>query len=207
VSRVRRPSLRDENASPSTRARRGDPKETRRRLVSAAGVAFERDGFHGTDSNAIARAAGYSPGTFYKHFADKTDVFIAVYDEWVRHEWAGLEQLLARGGAAEALARDVVALVLTLHRRWRGFRRGLLELAGQDPRVRRAWLASRARQLDTLQARLPGARATHATVLYTMERTADALANDEPEALGVDPAQLEAELVRLIAAQLRAHRR
>jgi AcrR family transcriptional regulator len=206
MSRARRPSLRDENASPSTRARRGDPEETRRRLVSAAGVAFDRDGFFGTDSNEIARAAGYSPGTFYKHFADKTDVFIAVYEEWVRHEWAELEQLLGRGDAQPTLARDVIALVLVLHRRWRGFRRSLHELAGQNARVRRAYLQSRARQLDTLQARLDGARARHATLLYTIERTADALANDEPETLGVDPGALEDELVRLVAGALRARR-
>src|SRR5690606_17709581 len=53
------------------RPRRGTPDGTRERLIAAAAEVINRDGYFGTDSNAIARAAGYSPATFYKHFEDK----------------------------------------------------------------------------------------------------------------------------------------
>ncbi len=56
-------------------SRRSD--DTRDRLVAAAARAFNRAGYHGTDSNRIARAAGYAPATFYKHFADKRAIFVA----------------------------------------------------------------------------------------------------------------------------------
>jgi AcrR family transcriptional regulator len=57
------------------------------RLVAAGANEFNRVGYGGTDSNRIARAAGYAPGTFYKHFADKRDVFLAAYEAWVTAEW------------------------------------------------------------------------------------------------------------------------
>ena len=40
------------------RRRRGSPDETRARLVAAAADEIERAGYHGTDTNRIARAAG-----------------------------------------------------------------------------------------------------------------------------------------------------
>ena len=55
-------------------------------------------GFHGTDSNHIAREAGYSTGVFYKHFADKRDIFLAAYETWVVSEWKGFESELSLGG-------------------------------------------------------------------------------------------------------------
>src|SRR5215813_7281496 len=90
---------------------RGTPEATRARILAAAARELNRRGFHGTDSNRIARAAGYAPGTFYKHFTDKTDVFLAVYDAWVRTEWAAIGRAVDRGAA------DIVALVLAHHRR------------------------------------------------------------------------------------------
>ena len=52
------------------RPKRGQSADTRERLVAAAAAVFNRDGYHGTDSNRLARAAGYAPATFYKHFPD-----------------------------------------------------------------------------------------------------------------------------------------
>jgi AcrR family transcriptional regulator len=197
---ARRPSLRSRGASPESRRRRGSPEETRRRLVAAAGVAFNRDGYDGTDSNRIAREAGYSPGAFYRHFADKKEAFVAVHAEWVSGEWAEIGRILAAGGSPRERARAVVDAVVDLHRRWRGMRRSLRSLVGADPDVRRAYVSERAGQLDAM-ARLPGGdRAGDALLLYLIERTADAIADGEPSAIGV-PAD---ELIELLAARVAA---
>src|SRR5262245_38634771 len=70
---------------------RGTPDATRARLVAVAARTFNRDGYHGTDSNRLARAAGYAPGTFYKHFPDKRAIFVAAYESWVAAEWRAID--------------------------------------------------------------------------------------------------------------------
>src|ERR1700731_944322 len=80
------------------RPRRGSPAQTRERLVAAAAKLFNRVGYHGTYSNRIAREAGYSPGVFYKHFADKQEIFLAAYEIWVASEWKAVAAELAAGG-------------------------------------------------------------------------------------------------------------
>jgi AcrR family transcriptional regulator len=197
---ARRPSLRSVRAAPDTRPRRGTAEETRRRLVAAAAVVFGRDGYAGTDSNRIAREAGYSPGTFYKHFADKKEVFVAAYEAWVAAEWSEVEAIVLDAGSRRAAAARLVARVLELHRRWRVLRRSLRALVAEDADVRRAHVAARSRQLDTL-ARLRGGRADReadALLLYTLERAADAFADDELDQLGLDAAALERHLVALL---------
>jgi len=204
---ARRPSLRSRRAAAVSRPRRGDPRETRRRLVAAAGVVFDRDGYAGTDSNRIAREAGYSPGTFYLHFADKKEAFVAAYVEWVSEEWAAIARILDAGRPPRATARALVATIVGLHRRWRGLRRSLRALVGEDAAVRRAYLAERARQLDAVARlgpprRRPG-RAEDALLLYLFERTGDALADGEPAALGVSAAQLTRLLAERLELRLR----
>src|ERR1700757_952941 len=93
------------------------PEETRSRLVAAAGKLFNSVGYFGTDSNRIARAAGYSPGTFYKHFADKLEIFLAAHAEWVDAEWEGIEAI---AGSPEERARVIVDFVVEHHRRRKG---------------------------------------------------------------------------------------
>jgi AcrR family transcriptional regulator len=129
---ARRPSLRSVRAAPDTRPRRGTAEETRRRLVAAAAVVFGRDGYAGTDSNRIAREAGYSPGTFYKHFADKKEVFVAAYEAWVAAEWSEVEAIVLDAGSRRAAAARLVARVLELHRRPARPRRGA-EPAARHP--------------------------------------------------------------------------
>ena len=66
------------------RPRRGSPEQTRRRLIHTAAQLFNQVPYWETDSNQIAKAANYSTGTFYRHFKDKREVFIAAYREWVQ---------------------------------------------------------------------------------------------------------------------------
>jgi AcrR family transcriptional regulator len=166
---------------------------------------INRDGYDGTDTNRIAREAGYSPGTFYKHFTDKKEVFVSAYKEWVAEEWRTIEHLLEKNERVDGAARDLVTAVLDLHRRWRGLRRALRVLASTDSDVRRAYLAQRSEQLDTM-ARLrftrQSVREADAMLLYQLERTADAIADDESEALGLDRDVLIAQLVEAVVKHI-----
>lgn len=185
------------------RPRRGAPAETRARLLAAAAETFEAVGYTGTDSNRIARAAGYAPGTFYKHFPDKRAIFLAVYDEWVAREWAEVGQALVEPGTARARAERIVDLVLAHHRRWSTVRASLRALVAVDEVAREAYRGSRRRQLAAM-ARLggpdPRRREADALLLFTVERAADALADGEARALGLRPAEVRARLVEMVAA-------
>jgi len=199
----------ERKARPPPRPRRGAPDETRRRLVAAAAEEFNRVGYEGTDSNRLARAAGYAPGTFYKHFRDKRDIFLAAYAEWVTQEWDEVSRRLLQAGTAQARAAQTVELLLAHHRRWRGLRASLRMLVAVDGPVREFYREQRRRQLDWLE-RLraaagdpPGSREDDALLLYTLERTADAIADGEPAALQLRAEGLERRLVEEVARQLR----
>jgi AcrR family transcriptional regulator len=181
--------------------------ETRARLVAAAAQEFNRTGYHGTDSNRIARAAGYAPGTFYKHFSDKRDIFLAAWEDWVAREWRAVGEEVEAVKPAKTLAARIVELTLGLHIRWRGLRASMHALAAADPVVRRFHRAQRLRQLELL-AELrsrggvsPRAAAEDAVLLFTLERTCDAIALGETRDLGLDREALLTEL----RARLQAH--
>jgi AcrR family transcriptional regulator len=190
------------------RPHRGSPAQTRKRLVNAAAKLFNRVGYHGTDSNRIAREAGYSTGVFYKHFADKREIFLVAYETWVVSEWKGVEGELALGGKPEATARRLVALTVDFHTRWRGLRASLLELVFTDAKVKRFYRDQRRRQLDRM-ARIrseigapPHRREDDAIHLFTMERTGDAIAQGELQDLGLDREVVIEALVKKVAALL-----
>jgi len=184
------------------RPRRGTVEQTRRRLVAAAAAAFERDGYEQTNTNRIAREAGYAPGTFYKHFPDKLAAFAAVYEEWVAEEWRGIGEIAAGEPDVGLRARAIVDWIVEHHRRWRGLRRSLRRLAAEDGALRDAWLGSRSRQLDALGSAGLGSREEAALLLYAVERTADALADGEDSALGLERERLVAGLAERLAEQL-----
>jgi AcrR family transcriptional regulator len=54
---------------------------TRERIVEAAESVMRERGLARTTTKEIARAAGYSEGTLYKHFESKEDLFLAVLAE------------------------------------------------------------------------------------------------------------------------------
>jgi AcrR family transcriptional regulator len=189
---------------------RNTARDTRELLLAAAATEFNRHGYHGTDSNQIARAAGYAPGTFYKHFADKREVFHAAYERWVTTEWGALADVLAADAPPEETAAQIVEIVLELHRRWRVFRASLRALTVLDPVVRefrRGQLRRQLELIDELRHRRGARRKTSmeaaALMLLTMERVCDALADGEAEGLGVQPKKLTALLVEQLSEQLR----
>jgi AcrR family transcriptional regulator len=173
------------------------PSGTRQRLVDAAADAFNAHGFHGTDTNKIARAAGFAPQTFYRHFEDKLAIFIAVYEAWQDSERTAVRAAASEADPDAAIARTSVQH----HRDWRGFRRSLRLLALEEPRIRAARAESRERQLADL-AKAPGnkgrSKADLTAALLKVERVCDALADDEFADIGINVEDAEALAVEAI---------
>jgi AcrR family transcriptional regulator len=178
---------------------RGSPDETRERLLVAGADEINRVGYLATDSNKLARAAGYAPAMFYRHFPDKRSFFLAIYDRWVGAEWESIGTLIRQGGPH--LARNLVDHILALHKQWRGLRRSLRILIASDPIVREAYQHQRARQLDLLS---PMPRTRAATLLWTIERIADAYADDDLTALDLDEREVRAHLEQQIGTVFRS---
>jgi AcrR family transcriptional regulator len=158
-------------------------------------------GFEGTDTNRIARRAGYAPQTFYRHFADKTEVFIETYHRWVEDERKDLER--AHGKGAEEMAR----VMLSHHARHREFRRSLRRLTVIDPKVKAARAESRRGQVEFVKAqdRSSGKQrdpATRIALLFCIERLADAAADGELDDLGLSSSAqvtMLADVIRRLA--------
>lgn len=71
---------------------------TRERIVEAAERVLRERGLARTTTKEIARVAGYSEGTLYKHFESKEDLFLAVLAERLPSFVALVEELPARVG-------------------------------------------------------------------------------------------------------------
>ena len=157
-----------------------DPEETSARLVSAAEAEFNSAGFDGTDTNRIARKAGYAPQTFYRHFADKTAIFLAVYERWWTDEADAVAKILGARGAVNA--RKLADTLIAFHVKWRGFRRSLRHLSATDNRVRAARTMARKAQIAGSRRLLPKLRRSDARIyasLLVLERLCDAAAEGE----------------------------
>jgi AcrR family transcriptional regulator len=183
-------------------------KPTRDQLLAAAARELNTRGYFGTDTNRIARAAGFAPATFYKHFEHKRAVFLAVYDDWVEREFAGLADVLASGGDPHQQAARVADLLIEHHRRWHGFRASLRALVASDAVVRRHHRRNRARQLDLIGGFAGNGadahrRARDVVLLLVVERLCDAIADGEVAALGGDEELVRHELLARLAAAWR----
>jgi AcrR family transcriptional regulator len=78
--------------------------ETRARVLAAAARVFACHGYHGASISEIADEAGYSHGAVYSNFADKQDLFMALYEEWVARRVAEINA--ERGAASTAAGID-----------------------------------------------------------------------------------------------------
>lgn len=179
--------------APKTR----DPEVTREALLDAAEEEFNTHGYFGTDTNRIAREAGYVPQTFYRHFTDKTAIFVAVYERWWRSESEALTRLMQAKPRAD-LAKVADAMI-AFHVKWRGFRRSLRFLATQDPAVRKARSIARRQQIKGMR---PFAKRLNdveiASALLVLERLCDAVAENEFADMGLPRAAGRAAVVAAI---------
>lgn len=158
--------------------------DTAQRLIAAATAEFCERGFAGTDTNRIARRAGFAPQTFYRWFRDKTEIFLAVYRDWEEVEHRTIAGLIER----KAPVSQMVDAIVEHHRAYRIFRRSLRQLSLEDDAVRAARAESRLRQLGRIAGGKPAKSrlATLAVALFEVERLCDAVAEGEFSDLGLD---------------------
>src|SRR5437867_10841221 len=82
------------------------PSASRERILAAAERRFATFGYRRTGIAEIAREAGVSAGTIYRHFESKEDVFRAVvrelHDAWLER---ARQALAGPGPAVERLGR------------------------------------------------------------------------------------------------------
>ena len=178
----------------TTRPKTRRPKQTRKSLIRAAASEIESHGYDGTHSNKIAAKAGYAPQTFYRHFDNKLQVFVALYEEWV--EDAGTILDATRGSDAAA------KYVIKHHKEFLNFRRALRHLAIIEPDVRAVRAASRLKQIESIKKRAPHLAKTSSQKLLSgllqIERLVDACAEGEFSDLGISETCAEKELADLI---------
>jgi AcrR family transcriptional regulator len=169
--------------------------EARSALVQAARKEFDTVGYDRTNTNAIARRAGYAPQTFYRHFRDKLDIFIAVYERWTD------EEIGVIGSASEP--EEIAAAILAQHRKSKVFRRSLRDLSVRDPEMAKARASSRHRQIEAICRRLPNfarqPRADQVARLLTFERLCDGLVEGDFKRLGV----AESDVFQLLTGEIR----
>ena len=94
----------------------------RERLLVAMADATAAKGYANVAVADVIERAGVSRRSFYEHFANKEECFLAAYD-------AGVEALLGAIGEAEEAARRAAGGCARRHR-------GLLARAGRQPRLR-----------------------------------------------------------------------
>lgn len=98
-----------------TRERRVE--HTRSLLLDAAEEVFAEKGFTPASLDDIARAAGYTKGAIYKHFATKEDLFLAVSDRYWRRYFDNFAEVMASAKQVGAREFDEIA------KRWRALSR------------------------------------------------------------------------------------
>ena len=170
---------------------------TSEKLLQAAVREFNEHGFGGTDTNRIARRAGFAPQTFYRWFQDKEEIFIKTYERWQREEFDAIGTLLADNASDVRVARTVVAH----HEAYLVFRRSLRQLSVENEVVRAARARSRLNQVAYVKSLSPSVArddASIAAMLLQTERLADALAEGEFHDMGLNKKAGEETLARLI---------
>jgi AcrR family transcriptional regulator len=192
---VARTTKRNKPIVAEKKRRTRDPRESRRALVDAAADIFNTIGYHGTDTNRIAIAAGYTPGTFYTHFQDKRSIFLEVYRRWVDEEFAAISEVMKSSDVTVRRQR-LAKSVLEHHRKWRTFRASLCALYAIDDEVRSARLKERERQIELVirnakaAGRTPPTRAEALSSLLIGEALCDTIATGDAKTIGVKDSEL-----------------
>ncbi len=204
-----RPDLDMAGVADGPRPRRGLPEQTRARLTRTAQQVFNRVTYWEADTNAIAKEAGYSTGTFYRHFKDKREIFVAAYRAWMAEEWANVEATVLPGQSPEESIDRAADALIEHHRRWRVFRGNMRALITYDEELRELTHALRREQLEKMNLlRMrqgeEGTRTLESDAVYAMmfERVCDAIADDEFQSLGCSLELAQAEFRRLMRQYL-----
>ncbi len=97
----------------------GAPKQeravfTRRQLIHAAREIFAEDGFEHASLEDIAERAGKTRGAFYSNFADKEDVFFAIFEEDLARSQQEINPRLREASTTEDRAAALVDHFISL---------------------------------------------------------------------------------------------
>lgn len=101
---------------PQPVSRKDAPADQRRRILRATAELVAKRGFHGTTNELIVRRARVGYATFYKHFADKEECLLALFEETCGRVEARLREVYAQEPGpwphkAAAVIRDLFALI------------------------------------------------------------------------------------------------
>ena len=96
--------------------RTNDPKGLRNRILDAAMVCFQRDGYSGTNMRDVMSAADTTSGALHHHFPTKKDLGRAVLEERVRHavEHTWVHPVRSARSAVEGVLMVFAAVVAEL---------------------------------------------------------------------------------------------
>ncbi|MBO6669596.1 TetR/AcrR family transcriptional regulator [Parvibaculum sp.] len=86
-------------------------RESRRKLMAAARKLFVERGYHETRPQDISREAGVGHGTFYLHFEDKLDCFLAFTEEAADELHVFVETHHAVAGSIEEGIRELLTAI------------------------------------------------------------------------------------------------
>jgi AcrR family transcriptional regulator len=96
-------------------------KETRARIVEAAGLVFAEHGFEAATTTMIAQRAGLSIGSIYAHFNDKIDIFIEILaahcESVYRYVEEGIDEIIRGGEASEEAVEGLIMGTYRAHKR------------------------------------------------------------------------------------------
>jgi len=176
---------------------------TVQRLLDAAMAEFCEFGFDGTDSNKIARRAGFAPQTFYRWFKDKREIFLTLFQNWIDALYA-YDHLAAPLSDAER-----IEIGIEIHRRYARFRESLRMLARDDDEIRQARTRSRRGQLAFVRGWLAPLVVDDADILLFClehERLCEAVASGELTDLGLSDDAARGRLHRLYGELRGQHR-
>ncbi|MDX9898735.1 MAG: TetR/AcrR family transcriptional regulator [Spirochaetia bacterium] len=148
------------------------PDEKRRRVLESAKSAFAHNGFAGTNVNHVAAAAGISVGALYKYFRTKTDLFLAIVEEY--------EFLL--GGALDSIFGSEP----TFLGRVENLLRAAIASALEDPELIKIYVDCTTEELSGIAVQLSGRIETVSATMYR-RMIAEAVASGEVAA-DIDPA-------------------
>ena len=85
------------------RTQAGRSARTRSALVAAARPQFAAAGYAGVSTQAIVAAAGVTRGAMYHHFADKTELFAAVFETVEAQAMGRIAEIVAASGAGDPI--------------------------------------------------------------------------------------------------------
>jgi AcrR family transcriptional regulator len=91
--------MQSETRSKSKRETRAEKQaRTRAELIATAATVFAQRGYEGASVEEIAEQAGYSHGAVYSNFAGKSDLFLAVFEQYMAER---AEELVATQAGIE----------------------------------------------------------------------------------------------------------